>query len=136
MKKKRFFIVLGAAIGGGTYYAYKKIQKLSDSFSKLTVFNNEDIKYEQDQEIEDTAVVFGGSDIDLTDADIEDETTIKVLALFSNMTIKVPEEWKVVAEGNNKASNLEINISEDEEDKDITLNIDYDIRFSNVNITN
>ncbi|GMQ65321.1 LiaF domain-containing protein [Vallitalea maricola] len=136
MKKKRL-LVLGAAIGGGAYYAYKKIQKITDAFSKVVIFNNEDIKYEQDQEIEDAAVVFGSLNIDLTDIDIEDGTTIKVLALFSNLTIKVPQEWKIVAEGNNKAGNIEIDASkEDEESKDITLNIEYDIRFSNVNISN
>ncbi|WP_113671301.1 hypothetical protein [Vallitalea guaymasensis] len=136
MKKKRL-LVLGAAIGGGAYYAYKKIQKMTDTFSKVVMFNSEDIKYEQDQEIEDAAVVFGNLDIDLTDIEIEDGATIKVLALFSNLTIKVPQEWKIVAEGNNKASNIEIDTSEeDEENKDITLNIEYDVRFSNINISN
>lgn len=144
MKKKSLF-VLGTT-GGGAYLAYKKFQNMTDAFSKVVIFNNENITYEQDQEIEDTAVIFGSVNIDLTDINMEEETTLKVRALFSNITIKVPEGWKVVTDGKNKASNVKVSIQEEEEqeeeeqeeeqDKSVTLNIEYDMYFSNINISN
>ena len=139
-KRKRFgrvFLVLLVIITGGAIFVLKKLKNISKLYDKLTLFNNEDIKYNTEDDIKDTAIIFSDTSIDFTNLDIT-EATIKLLILFSNVTIKVPEDWKVVLNGDKKSSNLDMNISEDsiDEDNPIILNIDYDMSFSNVEITN
>ncbi|GKX31130.1 hypothetical protein SH1V18_36100 [Vallitalea longa] len=141
MKKRkgfgRFLLIIGVLITGGAIFVLKKLKNISKSYDKLTLFNNEEIKFDTEDDIKDTAIAFSDASIDFTDLDIT-EASIKLLILFSNVKIKVPEGWKVILNGDKKSSNLDESISEDSipEDNPIILNIDYDISYSNVKITN
>lgn len=141
MRKRKGFgrvlLIIGVLITGGAIYALKKLKDISKSYEKLTLFNSEEIKYNTEDDIKDTAIAFSDANMDFTDLDIT-ETSIKFLFLFSNVKIKVPEGWKVVLNGDKKSSNLDVSISEDSipEENPIILNINYDMSYSNVEIIN
>jgi len=46
----------------------------------------------------DVTAIFGGADINLTQADFEDTVTLDVVAIFGGMKIIIPQSWEVKSE--------------------------------------
>lgn len=70
--------------------------------------------------------VFGGTDLDLTNADLKQPATIDSTTLFGGLTIMVPADWKVQSEltmafGAVEDKRRNINASETEDHKILTL---------------
>lgn len=129
-------LLLGAAVGAGTY-AYKKYEELKVFYNEVVLGNSKSLYYNSD--FEDDSVAAVGAAVKLNFLGVHPESPsvyLNIFALASSVNILVPDECRVILDGNNTASNITVDeIVSEEVEKEFTLYIDYKAVGSSVRIT-
>ena len=129
-------LLFGAAIGAGTY-AYKKYEELKVFYNEVIVGNCKNLYYNSD--FEDDSVAAVASSVKLNFLGVHPESPsvyLNVFALGSSVSILVPDECRVILDGNNTASSILVeDYAAEDVEKEFTLYIDYKATGSKINIT-
>ncbi|RRD94910.1 hypothetical protein EII17_05730 [Clostridiales bacterium COT073_COT-073] len=135
LKSLKKALLLGAAVGAGTY-AYKKYEELKVFYNEVVLGNCKTLYYSS--EFEDDSVAAVGSSVKLNFLGVHPESPsvyLNVFALGSAVNILVPDECRVILDGNNTASNVTVDeILCEEVEKEFTLYIDYKATMSSIRI--
>lgn len=79
--------------------------------------------------------VFGGVDLDFTNAKFENNAEIEIFSLFGGVTITIPKDWKVVKRNSNVMGETEdFILDENQIDGSKTIIIDGLVLFSGLEI--
>lgn len=128
-------LLFGAAVGAGTY-AYKKYEELKVFYNELVVGKSKTLYYSSD--FEDDSVASVGACTKLNFIGVHPESPsvyLNVFALGSSVDILVPDECRVILDGNNTMSNIVVEeILNEEVEKEFTLYIDYRATASAIRI--
>lgn len=124
-------------IGGASFGAFKALKQyeyLKETHNNVILFNGEKLIYEDVFEGDSVAAIAAGVEIDLRDAEFDaDYVSMDLYGVGAGFRITVPTGIKVVTEGINKASGLQIDVEDSEVGK--ILNINYDLTGSGLMIT-
>lgn len=131
--KKALF--LGAAVGAGTY-AYKKYEELKVFYNEVVIGKSKTISYASDFEDDSVAAVASSLKLNLLEVYPESPSVyLNVYSLGSSVIILVPDECRVILDGNNTASSITVQEEGSEEvEKEYTLYIDYKATASSITI--
>jgi len=125
-------IIGGASIGA--FKAFKQYEYLKETHNNVILFNGEKLIYEDVFEGDSVAAIAAGVEIDLRDAEFDsDYVSMDLYGVGAGFRITVPKGIRVVTEGINKASGLQIDVEDSEDGK--ILNINYDLTGSGLMIT-
>lgn len=130
MKKKIGKVLLAGSMIGAGAWAYKKYDTIRSMYSTVHAFKslNDEPEVFKGKAI---ASLFSSVHIDLSESQFEhDEVYLDLYAVCSDVEIIIPDTMKVVLEGENHKSRVDV--SQDVSlEKDKTLYINYHTRFSN-----
>lgn len=91
-------IVVGLAVLLGR--GFRERTESGDQVNSFNVFSGTELASHSDQFRGGTvSAVFGGAEIDLTDAGLAPGAELDVLAAFGGVEIRVPQGWQVIARG-------------------------------------
>lgn len=128
-------LLFGAVVGAGAY-AYKKYEELKVFYNEVLVGKCKTLYY--NSAFEDDSVAALGSAVKLNFLGVHPESPsvyLNIFALASSVSILVPDECRVILDGNNTASSITVSESDNEDtEKEFTLYIDYKASGSAVNI--
>ncbi len=101
---------------------------------KSKVKNYSDKPFKRDS----LAMVCSSAKLDFNNSEMkEKESNLSILGRFSAIKVLVPESWKVDLDGTAINSEVVERIKNNDEDENApTLNIDYDLKYSALSITN
>lgn len=128
-------LLLGAAVGAGTY-AYKKYEELKVFYNEVVIGKNKTISYSSDFEDDSVAAVASALKLNFLEVYPESPSVyLNVFSLGSSVIILVPDECRVILDGNNTASSITVQDEGCEEaEKEYTLYIDYKATASSITI--
>ncbi len=130
MKRKLGKVLLAGSIIGAGAWAYKKYDIIRSMYSTVHLFKSMN---EEPEEFKGKAIasLFSNVHLDVSESQLEhDEVYLDLYAVCSNVEIIIPNNVKVVLEGENHKSHIAVNQDVTLE-KDKTLYINYHARFSN-----
>ena len=135
LKSLKRALLFGAAVGAGTY-AYKKYEELKVFYNEVITGNSKTLYYNSD--FEDDSVAALGAAVKLNFLGVHPESPsvyLNVFALASSVSILVPDECRVILDGNNTASSVSVSEPDNEEtEKEFTLYIDYKATATSIRI--
>lgn len=134
--KSSLFLAVLSIFGFVAYRFSLKMRELKEQYQNCIFFNGKSLVYDGETfEGGSFAVMFSGLEMDLTGATLLDDTTIEIYSEFSGVTIKVPEDWQVIEEGESYRSGFssKVDTYELDETKPV-LYIQYNIRYSGLEI--
>ena len=135
--KFRNIVGLGMLAGGG-YAAYKANEKMKDmkaAYEQVIAFNG-DTKVYTEFDGASIGVMFGGLNIDMTDAVMVGESaTLTLKGEFSGIRVIVPRKWNVKVDGTYDKSGVNVGTTFNQEDTEAPLLIiRYDMAYSGLDI--
>lgn len=133
MKKNIGRVLLAGSVIGAGAWAYKKYDTIRSMYSTVHAFKswNDEPEVFKGKAI---ASLFSSVHLDLSESQLEhDEVYLDLYAVCSDVQIIIPDNVKVVLEGENHKSHVAVNQDVTLE-KDKTLYINYHTRFSNFSI--
>ena len=135
LKSLKRALLFGAVAGAGTY-AYKKYEELKVFYNEVIVGNSKTLYYNTD--FEDDSVAALGAAVKLNFLGVHPDSHsvyLNVFAMGSSVSILVPDECRVILDGNNNFSSVTVSEPENEEtEKEFTLYIDYKATASAIRI--
>lgn len=125
-------------LGGAVYGAYKvkkRYDYVNDIYNDVIKFTGERIVYDDVFEGDSVAAFCAGLEIDLSEMIMEvDMVNLDIYGFCSGIKVIVPEGIHVVATGTAQAGAAEVDVAEYDNDDILTLNINYDITMSGLEI--
>ncbi|PKM49777.1 MAG: hypothetical protein CVV02_14305 [Firmicutes bacterium HGW-Firmicutes-7] len=134
--KNSIFLMGLSAIG---FFAYKfsiRLKEVKEKFDNCISFTSKELKFDGEEfDGNSYAVMFSGLEMDFTGAVLINDATLDIYGEFCGISIKVPEDWQVVEEGESYRSGVssKVDTYEIDEAKPI-LYINYNIRYSGLEI--
>lgn len=134
--KSSLFLALLSVIGLFAYRFSIKMRQLKDQYQNCIFFKGKCLDFDGEVfEGGSYAVMFSGLEFDLSRATLEEDTTLEICAEFSGISIKVPEDWQVVEEGESFRSGFSSKVDTYElDDTKPVLYIQYNIRYSGMEV--
>lgn len=128
-------ILLGTAVGVGTY-AYKKYEELKVFYNQVIVGDAKTLYYSSEFEDDSVAAIASGVKLNFLGVHPESPSVyLNIYSMGSSVNILVPDECRVILDGNNTVSNITVEGDyNDEIEKEFTLYIDYKVTASSVRI--
>lgn len=135
--KLRNLFGLSILVGGG-YAAYKVTTKMKDlqaSYDQVIKFGGDSKNYSK-FDGDSIAVLFGGLEIDLTQAEmIGESATLKLHGEFCGIEVIVPDSWNIKVTGSYDKSGVDNKTDFNPEDTSSKLLvIEYDVKFAGLEI--
>lgn len=125
-----------AGVGLAGYKVVEKSKQFKVDYDVPVVFGGKDEKVVGDFDSISYGVLCGGLNLNLLEAEmVGDEATLEINAEFSGVSITVPEDWNVKAEGIAEKGGESIRTKFDEEDTESKrLYIKYNVKFGGIEI--
>lgn len=126
----------GAAYGG--FKLMKHYEYIQEIYNDVILFDKERMLYDDVFEGDSIAVIGGALEMDLSEMTVEeDNVTIDLYCVGSKVKIIVPENMQVVVAGDKVFGAVSINtgVVEEVQEETMTLNINYNIRCSELLVT-
>lgn len=116
-----------------------KVNAKVEQYNQKAKFTGKEIKYDEEPfEKDSIAATFSGVEVDFREATMANKSSVlDIFGRFSGIEIVVPEHWHVEADGVQVSSGINNNTFDNSENEVApVLNINYDLKFSGLNIKN
>lgn len=124
-----FIILLGLSI----ILKPKPVKKNSNQTEYIGIFSGTEEKLKDNFEGSTCTAIFGGVDLDITEANIKEDTVIDCTSIFGGITIKVPDNVKVKVIGTPLFGGVE-NKAKQNKNNSITIYINYLCIFGGIEV--
>ncbi len=113
--------------------ASKRIPKVGDG-DTTALFSGQDIKVDDEFKGENLNAIFGGIKLDLRDANIKNDTTINVSAIFGGVDIYVPDDVEVKIKSTSVFGGVDNNKKNNDGNKKYVIYVNATCIFGGVEI--
>lgn len=137
--KSSIFLAILSGIGFFSFRMWGKIKELKSKYETCVFFKAKKLKFDgQEFEGGSYAVMFSGLEMDFNGATLtEDVVVLDLYGAYCGISIKVPDEWNVILDGEAIRSGVSdtTNCNEEELDKPV-LKIKYNIQYTGLEVRN